>query len=160
MRNGLPATTKSSSQLLERCFEEIAGYDEIVLLRDVRFESHCEHHVAHFIGSAHIAYLPDRRVVGISKLARLVQVFTKRLQIQERMTAETRKRWGSGARAGGVAVVIEAVHERMTTRVYQLRCQHGNEPDAGRIPADTRRPVRNFSLQSLRRGARLNECSC
>ena len=70
------------SQLLERCFEEIAGYDEIVLLRDIRFESHCEHHVAPVIGGAHIAYLPDRRVVGISKLARLVQVFAKRLQIQ------------------------------------------------------------------------------
>ena len=74
--------------MLERCFEEIAGYDEIVLLRDIRFESHCEHHVAPIIGCAHIAYLPDRRVVGISKLARLVQVFAKRLQIQERMTAE------------------------------------------------------------------------
>ena len=76
------------SRLLERCFEEIAGYDEIVLLRDVRFESHCEHHVAPIIGGAHIAYLPDRRVVGISKLVRLVQVFAKRLQIQERMTTE------------------------------------------------------------------------
>jgi GTP cyclohydrolase I len=76
------------TQLLERCFEEIAGYDEIVLLRDIRFDSHCEHHMAPIIGRAHIAYLPNRRVVGISKLARLVQVFAKRLQIQERMTAE------------------------------------------------------------------------
>jgi GTP cyclohydrolase I len=75
--------------LLERCFEEIAGYDEIVLLRDIRFESHCEYHMASIIGRAHIAYLPDRRVVGISKLACLVEVFAKRLQIQERMTAES-----------------------------------------------------------------------
>src|SRR5829696_5757490 len=75
-------------QLLERCFDEIAGYDEIVLLRDIRFESHCEHHMAPIIGRAHIGYLPDRRVVGISKLARLVEVYAKRLQIQERMTVQ------------------------------------------------------------------------
>ena len=97
------------TQLLERCFEEIAGYDEIVLLRDIRFESHCEHHVAPIIGGAHIAYLPDRRVVGISKLARLVQVFAKRLQIQERMTAEIAQTIEQVLRPRGVAVVIEAV---------------------------------------------------
>ena len=102
--------------MLERCFEEIAGYDEIVLLRDIRFESHCEHHVAPIITGAHIAYLPDRRVVGISKLARLVQVFAKRLQIQERMTAEIAQTIDQVLRPRGVAVVIEAVHECMTTR--------------------------------------------
>ena len=115
MRNGLPAITKPT-QLLERCFEEIAGYDEIVLLRDIRFESHCEHHVAPIIGGAHIAYLPDRRVVGISKLARLVQVFAKRLQIQERMTAEIAQTIDRVLRPRGVAVVIEAAHQCMTTR--------------------------------------------
>ena len=98
------------SQLLERCFEEIAGYDEIVLLRDIRFESHCEHHVAPIIGGAHIAYLPDRRVVGISKLARLVQVFAKRLQIQERMTAEIAQTIDQVLKPRGIAVVIEAIH--------------------------------------------------
>ena len=103
-------------QLLERCFEEIAGYDEIVLLRDIRFESHCEHHMAPIIGRAHIAYLPDRRVVGISKLARLVEVFAKRLQIQERMTAEIAQTIDQVLKPRGVAVVIEAVHECMTTR--------------------------------------------
>ena len=102
--------------LLERCFEEIADYDEIVLLRDIRFESHCEHHMAPIIGRAHIAYLPDRRVVGISKLARLVEVFAKRLQIQERMTAEIAQTIDQVLKPRGVAVVIEAVHECMTTR--------------------------------------------
>jgi GTP cyclohydrolase I len=104
------------AQLLERCFEEIAGYDEMVLLRDIRFESHCEHHMAPIIGRAHIGYLPHRRVVGISKLARLVQVFAKRLQIQERMTAEIANTIERVLKPQGVAVVIEASHECMTTR--------------------------------------------
>jgi GTP cyclohydrolase I len=104
------------AQLLERCFEEIAGYDEMVLLRDIRFESHCEHHMAPIIGRAHIAYLPHQRVVGISKLARLVQVFAKRLQIQERMTAEIADAIERVLKPQGVGVVIEASHECMTTR--------------------------------------------
>jgi len=104
------------AQLLERCFEEIAGYDEIVLLRDIRFESHCEHHMAPVIGRAHIGYLPHQRVVGISKLARLVQAFAKRLQIQERMTAEIADALDRVLQPRGVAVVIEAAHQCMTTR--------------------------------------------
>src|SRR5579863_9448662 len=104
------------AHLLDRCFEEIAGYDEIVLLRDIRFESHCEHHMAPIIGRAHVAYLPDRRVVGISKLARLVEVFAKRLQIQERMTAEIAQTIDQALKPRGVAVVVEAVHECMTMR--------------------------------------------
>ena len=104
------------AQLLDRCFEEIAGYDEIVLLRDIRFESHCEHHMAPIIGRAHIGYLPNRRVVGISKLARLVQAWAKRLQIQERMTAEIADTVDRVLKPHGVAVVIEASHECMTTR--------------------------------------------
>jgi GTP cyclohydrolase I len=103
-------------QLLERCFEEVAGYDEIVLLRDIRFESHCEHHMAPIIGRAHIGYLPERRVVGISKLARLVEVYAKRLQIQERMTAEIAQSIEQVLKPRGVGVVIEATHECMTTR--------------------------------------------
>ena len=99
------------AQLLDRCFEEIAGYDEIVLLRDIRFESHCEHHMAPIIGRAHIGYLPNRRVVGISKLARLVQAWAKRLQIQERMTAEIADTLDRVLKPHGVAVVIEASHE-------------------------------------------------
>jgi GTP cyclohydrolase I len=101
---------------LERCFEEVAGYDELVLLRDIRFESHCEHHMAPIIGRAHIGYLPDHRVVGISKLARLVEAFARRLQIQERLTAEIAQCIEQVLKPRGVAVVIEATHECMTTR--------------------------------------------
>jgi GTP cyclohydrolase IA len=101
---------------LKRTFEEVAGYDEIVLLRDIRFESYCEHHLAPIIGRAHIGYLPHTRVVGISKLARLVDVYAKRLQIQERMTAEIAACIESVLKPLGVAVVIEATHQCMTTR--------------------------------------------
>jgi GTP cyclohydrolase I len=107
-------------QLLHRTFEEISGYDEIVLLKDIRFESHCEHHMAPIIGKAHVAYLPNDRVVGISKLARLVEVYAKRLQIQEKMTAEIANTIDEVLRPKGVAVVIEAAHQCMTTRgVYK-----------------------------------------
>jgi len=103
-------------QLLERTFEEVEGYDEIVLLRDIRFESHCEHHMAPIIGKAHVAYLPHRRVVGISKLARLVEAYAKRLQIQEKMTAQLATAIEDVLQPNGVAVVIEAAHQCMTTR--------------------------------------------
>jgi GTP cyclohydrolase IA len=104
------------AELLRRTFEEAGGYDEIVLLRDVRFESHCEHHMAPIIGRAHIGYLPRHRVVGISKLARLVEVYAKRLQIQERMTAEIANTIERVLNPHGVAVVIEGTHTCMTTR--------------------------------------------
>jgi GTP cyclohydrolase I len=104
------------SELLQRTFEEAGGYDEIVLLRDIRFESHCEHHMAPIIGRAHIGYLPRHRVVGISKLARLVEVYAKRLQIQERMTAEIANTIDRVLNPHGVAVVIEGTHTCMTTR--------------------------------------------
>ena len=103
-------------ELLRRTFEEVGGYDEIVLLRDIRFTSHCEHHMAPIIGRVHIGYLPDRRVVGISKLARLVEVYAKRLQIQERLTAEIADSLTAVLKPQGVAVVVEASHECMTTR--------------------------------------------
>ena len=104
------------AELLRRTFEEAGGYDEIVLLRDIRFESHCEHHMAPIIGRAHIGYLPRNRVVGISKLARLVEVYAKRLQIQERMTAEIANTIDRVLSPHGVAVVIEGTHTCMTTR--------------------------------------------
>jgi len=104
------------AELLQRTFEEAGGYDEIVLLRDIRFESHCEHHMAPIIGRAHIGYLPRNRVVGISKLARLVEVYAKRLQIQERMTAEIANTIDRVLNPHGVAVVIEGTHTCMTTR--------------------------------------------
>jgi GTP cyclohydrolase I len=103
-------------QQLQRTFEEMDGYDEIVLLKDIRFESHCEHHMAPIIGRVHIAYLPNNRVVGISKLARLVEVYAKRLQIQEKMTAQIANTLNDVLQPKGVAVVIEAAHQCMTTR--------------------------------------------
>lgn len=102
--------------LMQRTFEEVEGYDEMVLLRDIRFESHCEHHMKPIIGRAHIAYLPDRRVVGISKLARVVDAYAKRLQIQEKMTAQIANTIAEVLEPEGVGVVIEATHQCMTTR--------------------------------------------
>jgi len=103
-------------ELLQRTFEETDGYDEMVVLKDIRFESHCEHHLAPIIGKAHVAYLPQKRVVGISKLARLVEVYAKRLQIQEKMTAQIANTLDEVLQPKGVAVVIEAAHQCMTTR--------------------------------------------
>jgi GTP cyclohydrolase I len=101
---------------LKRTFEETGGYDEVVVLRDIRFESHCEHHMCPIIGRVHIGYLPRNRVVGISKLARLVEVFARRLQIQEKMTAEIASCLDGVLKPHGVAVVTEATHQCMTTR--------------------------------------------
>jgi GTP cyclohydrolase I len=103
-------------ELLQRTFEEVAGYDEIVLMRDIHFVSHCEHHMAPITGRAHIGYLPSHRVVGISKLARLVQVYAKRLQIQERMTAEIANTIDRVLGPLGVAVIVEGTHGCMTSR--------------------------------------------
>jgi GTP cyclohydrolase I len=103
-------------EYLQRTFEEVAGYDEIVLLRDVRFESHCEHHLAPIIGRVHIGYLPHDRVVGISKLVRLIDVYAKRMQVQEKMTAEIADCLNQVLKPRGVGVVIEASHQCMTTR--------------------------------------------
>jgi GTP cyclohydrolase IA len=103
-------------ELLQRTFKETDGYDEMVVLRDIRFESFCEHHIAPIIGVAHIAYLPDHRVIGISKLARLVEVYAKRLQIQEKMTAQIANSLNDVLMPKGVAVVLEATHQCMTTR--------------------------------------------
>lgn len=102
--------------LLQRTFEEVDGYDEIVLLRDIRFESHCEHHIMPIIGRAHVGYLPDKRVVGISKLARVVDAYARRLQIQEKMTAQIANTINEVLQPQGVAVVIEATHQCMTAR--------------------------------------------
>jgi GTP cyclohydrolase I len=101
---------------LKSTFQETGGYDEVVVLRDIRFESHCEHHMAPIIGRVHIGYLPRNRVIGISKLARLVEVYARRLQIQEKMTAEVAACLDAVLKPHGVAVVAEATHQCMTTR--------------------------------------------
>jgi GTP cyclohydrolase I len=106
---------------LRRTFEETAGYDEMVVLRDIEFESHCEHHMAPIIGRAHVGYLPTGKVVGISKLARVVDVFARRFQVQEKMTAEIARCINDVLQPSGVGVVIEAAHECMTTRGIHKR---------------------------------------
>jgi GTP cyclohydrolase I len=103
-------------EMLQRTFEEVEGYDEVVALRDIRVESHCEHHMVPIIGRAHIGYLPDKRVVGISKLARIVDAYARRLQIQEKLTAQIANTIEEVLQPLGVAVVIEAAHQCMTTR--------------------------------------------
>lgn len=105
--------------VLKRTFGETNGYDEIVVLRDVNFHSHCEHHIAPIVGRVHIGYLPDKRVVGISKLARVVDVFTRRLQIQEKLTSEIADTIARVMQPRGVGVVVEAEHHCMTTRGVQ-----------------------------------------
>ena len=103
-------------EYLQRTFKEIDGYDEMVVLRDVRFESHCEHHMLPIIGRIHVGYLPNRRVVGISKLARVAETYARRLQIQEKLTAQIANCVNDVLQPSGVAVVIEASHQCMTTR--------------------------------------------
>jgi len=103
-------------EYLLRTFEEVEGYDDMVVLRDIRFESHCEHHLAPIIGRAHVGYLPTHRVVGISKLARVVEAFARRLQVQEKMNAQIARCIQNVLEPKGVAVVIQAEHQCMTTR--------------------------------------------
>jgi len=103
-------------EVLARTFEEVEGYDDIVLLKGIRLESYCEHHMAPIIGTAHIAYLPEDKVVGISKLARLVDIYAKRLQIQEKLTAQIANTLDDVLQPRGVAVLIEAEHQCMSTR--------------------------------------------
>jgi GTP cyclohydrolase I len=103
-------------QYLKRTFEEVDGYDEMIILRDITFESHCEHHMAPIIGKAHVGYLPNNKVVGISKLARVVDAFARRFQVQEKMTAQIANCIQDVLQPKGVGVVIEATHQCMTTR--------------------------------------------
>lgn len=102
--------------ILSRTFKEVGGYDEMIVLRDIRFDSHCEHHMVPFTGRVHIAYIPSSKVLGISKLARLVEIYAKRLQVQEKMTAQIANTLNDVLKPRGVAVVVEASHMCMTTR--------------------------------------------
>ena len=103
-------------EFLKRTFEEVEGYDEMIVLRDIEFESHCEHHMAPIIGHAHVGYLPANKVIGISKLARVVEAFARRFQVQEKMTAQIANCISDVLNPKGVGVVIEATHQCMTTR--------------------------------------------
>ena len=104
------------AEILSKVFEEIEGYDEIVLVKDILLESHCEHHMVPILGKAHVAYLPDKRVVGLSKLARVVDLYAKRLQTQETMTAQIADTINDVLKPKGVAVVIDAEHQCMSSR--------------------------------------------
>ncbi len=104
------------AEVLKRTFEEVEGYDDIVMLRDIALESHCEHHMVPIIGKVHVAYLPDRKVVGISKLARVIEIYAKRLQTQETMTAQIARTIQEVLEPRGVAILVDAKHFCMTTR--------------------------------------------
>jgi len=139
--------TVDPHEILSRTFEEVEGYDEMVVLRDIEFESHCEHHMVPFTGKAHVAYLPDKKVVGISKLARLVDAYAKRLQIQEKMTAQIATALNEVLQPKGVAVVIEAVHQCMTSRgVHKRGSVMQTSHMLGRFREDARTRQEFFSL--------------
>jgi len=142
-------------ELLQRTFEEIDGYDEMVLLREIRFESHCEHHMLPIIGRAHVAYLPKKRVVGISKLARVVETYARRLQIQEKMTAQIANSINEVLEPQGVAVVIEAEHQCMTTRgVHKPGVAMVTSSMLGRFRSDARSRREFLALIGSPSGAR------
>lgn len=109
------------SDYLRRTFEEVEGYDEMIVLRDIEFESHCEHHMAPIIGRAHVGYLPTNKVVGISKLARVVDGYARRFQVQEKLTAQIARCINDVLKPRGVGVVIDAIHQCMTTRGVHKR---------------------------------------
>ena len=138
-------------ELLARTFKEVEDYDEMVVLRDIEFESHCEHHMVPFIGKAHVAYLPDKKVVGISKLARLVDAYAKRLQIQEKMTAQIANTLNDILQPKGVGVVVEAAHQCMTTRgVHKRGVMMQTSHMIGRFRKDPRTRQEFFNLLSTK----------
>ena len=142
-------------QILSRTFEEVSNYDEMVVLRDIQFESHCEHHMVPFVGLAHVAYLPNKKVVGISKLARLVDAYSKRLQIQEKMTAEIANALNDVLAPKGVGVIVEAAHQCMTTRgVHKRGVTMQTSHMIGRFRSDQRTRQEFLSLIAMPSAAR------
>jgi GTP cyclohydrolase I len=140
------------AEYLRRTFEEVEGYDEMVILRDISFESFCEHHMAPIIGRAHVGYLPTDRIVGISKLARVVEGYARRFQVQEKLTAQIAACINETLKPRGVGVVIDAVHQCMTTRGRtQTGRIHGHQQNARNIP---RRPQYSRGVSALHRHRR------
>ena len=138
-------------QFLRRTFEEVEGYDEMIVLRDINFESHCEHHMAPIIGRAHVGYLPNNKVVGISKLARVVEAFARRFQVQEKMTAQIAQCIDEVLKPIGVGVLIEAKHQCMTTRgIHKTNVSMVTSQMVGTFRSDAR--TRSEFLQVLGRG--------
>jgi len=139
---------------LKQTFEEVEGYDEMVVLRDIRFESHCEHHMLPIIGRAHVAYLPSNRVVGISKLARVVETYAKRLQIQEKFTAQIANTVNDVLAPQGVGVVVEAAHQCMTMRgVHKPGVTMVTSQMLGRFRSDSRTRREFMSLLNPHSGS-------
>lgn len=135
--------------LLNRTFKEIEGYDEMVVLKDIEFESHCEHHMLPIIGKVHVAYLPDKRVVGISKIARVVDVYARRLQIQEKLTAQIAASIDEVLKPKGVAVIVEAKHQCMTIRgVHKTGVVMQTSHMLGRFRSDQRTRAEFLALVS------------
>lgn len=140
-------------EYLARTFEEVCGYDEMIILRDIEYESHCEHHMAPIIGRVHVGYLPKGRVVGISKLARVVDAYARRFQVQEKMTAQIANCIQRALQPQGVAVVVEGAHECMTTRgVHKRGVSMLTSSMLGTFREDAR--TRNEFLQFIQTGRR------
>lgn len=138
---------------LRRTFEEVEGYDELIMLRDIAFESHCEHHMAPIIGRAHVGYLPTDKVVGISKLARVVEAYARRFQVQEKLTAQIAHCIQDVLRPRGVGVVIEAQHECMTTRgVHKRGVSMVTSQMLGCFREDARTRAEFLAFIDMRRG--------
>jgi GTP cyclohydrolase I len=138
------------AKILGKTFEEIGDYEEMVLLKDMRMESHCEHHMVPFIGKAHIAYIPDKKVVGISKIARLLDAYGKRLQTQEVMTIQIAKTINDVLKPKGVAVLIDAKHQCMTTRgIHKINTSTITTSMLGSFKTDPQMEVRFLSMIKL-----------
>lgn len=141
----------NAEHILSRTFKDVEGYDEMIVLRDITFDSYCEHHMVPFTGRVHVAYIPGNRVVGISKLARLVEVYAKRLQIQEKLTAQIAKTLNDILKPRGVGVVVEATHMCMTTRgVHKPGTIMQTSQLLGSFRSDPRTRQEFFSLLSHR----------
>lgn len=138
------------TKILGKTFEEVEGYNDMVLLKDMRLESHCEHHMVPFLGKAHIAYIPDKKIVGISKIARLLDVFGKRLQTQETMTAQIADTIEKVLKPKGVAVLIDAQHQCMTTRgIHKINTSTITKSMKGEFKDDVEMERRFFTMINL-----------
>ena len=142
------------AEVLGKTFEDIEGYDDMVLLKDMRLESHCEHHMVPFLGKAHIAYVPDKKVVGISKIARLLDIFAKRLQTQEVLTSQIADTINDVLKPKGVAVLIDAQHQCMTTRgIHKINTSTITKRMSGVFKDDIEMEKRFLTMISLNSGA-------
>ena len=154
-RDWFSGYTVDPREYLQRTFEEVDGYDELVVLRDIAFESHCEHHMAPIIGRVHVGYLPSNKVVGISKLARVVEGYARRFQVQEKLTAQIANCIDAVLKPRGVGVVVDAMHECMTTRgVHKRGVSMVTSRMVGAFRSDARTRAEFLQFIDIRGGAR------